>query len=87
MVVIGTDDLAAAVTCTGPSSAAFCPGVQMFTVKFVLSEHGGTVAGNDLGVEREKSLWKGWPLVHDFTSSLCSPGVRGRFLSIFPPAT
>ena len=59
MVVIRADDFAAAVTCTGPSSAAFWLGVQMFTVKFVLSEHGGTVAGIDLGVEREKSLWNG----------------------------
>ena len=59
MVVIGAVDLAAATTCTGASTAAFCPGEQMFTVKFVLSEQGGTVAGIDLGVDRKKSLWKG----------------------------
>ena len=69
MVVIGAVDLAAATTCTGASTEAFCPGEQMFTAKFVLSEQGGIVAGIDLGVERKKSLWKGWPLLHDFTSS------------------
>ena len=52
----------------------------MLTAKFVLSEQGGTVAGIDLGVDREKSLWKGCPLVHDLTSS---PMFAGRKRKIF----